>query len=138
MSDSEFENHVTNILEQKRKEEQQQRHKETEKIAKVVLNLYKNTMYRYKNTKDPATRYTLLVDKLCFSLDLGMAALTACMDEENMDMQLQNEINTVSSDLQAELGHLMDWIQSPNYSPDRPYGNQVMKDAESSYQDKIL
>ncbi len=133
MPDSDSDSNVTNILEKKRKEMQR---KDTEKVAKVVLNLYKNTMHRYKNTKDPATKYTLLVDKLCLALDLGMAALTAYVDEENMDSRLQEEINYVSSDLQAELGHLMDWIQSPNYSPDRPYGNQVMKDAEISYQDR--
>ncbi len=137
-SDSDSDSASTRVLKKERKKREKRQKKDGEKIAKVMLNIYKNTMYRYKNIKDPSTKYTLLVDKLCLALDISMAALTVLTDEYKINSELCAQITDASSDLQKELGNLIDWVQSPNYSPDKAYGNQIMKDAEEAYKDKTI
>ncbi len=93
-------------------------------------------MNRYKNIKDPSTKFTLLLDKLCFVIDVGLAALnTYAMDEKDMTPELQVELDNASKDLQIELGKLADWIQSPVYGPDHPYGNQLMKESGRNFEE---
>lgn len=100
----------------------------------MVVEIYNNTMNRYRQIKDPATKFTLLVDKLCFGIDILMASMMRLLEEEEqLDDASKVKIKSICSDLQIELNKLMEWIQSPIYGPDHPYGYQMMKDAKTSF-----
>lgn len=111
---------------------------EFNRSIKMMLNIYHNTMNRYKNIKDPSTKFTLLLDKLCFVIDIALAALNAyTLEEKNLTPELQVELDNATRDLQNELGKLADWIQSPVYGPDHPYGNQLMQESAQNFEKSV-
>lgn len=122
------------------KDRKERERKELKKQIEFILNTLDNTMYRYNNIKDPAIKFTLFVDKLCFSIDIAIGALKAyaCSDDENwiLDADLEERITKSASYLQNEMNKLIDWIQSPIYSPDHPYGEQLMKQSKESFDKK--
>lgn len=120
-------------LEEKRKIDDR---KNFTQAANVIIGIFNNINRRHKAIKDPATRYALLVDKLCLSLDTGMAVMKMMMEELDIEPEMKIKIEDTSTELQEQLIGLMDWIQNPTYGPDHPYGHSVMKGAENNFYGK--
>lgn len=124
--------------EERRQEEEKERlrkfkEEETNHIIKVITTTYECMSKRHASIRDPATRYALIVDKLCMAVDFaigGMNLILKDADQEHKDMAL----NTATL-LQKDLINLMDWIQSPTYSPDHPIGKNDMDEAKQSFDD---
>lgn len=114
--------------EQKRKKSQL---KEQIMVIEMVLGVVNNGIERHKRSVDPVMRSTLLVDKLCTIVDLGLVAMT--LNHENLPDELKERMRDSADSIKKELDFLLDWISNPQYSPDHAYGNAVMKGASNNF-----
>ena len=113
--------------------EYEKRMKEHEKIMKEenirilrgITNCLDNIFSRQRTIDDPCLRSCLFVDKLSLSLDIAMGMLQA-MSEEDVPLDLQQKILNNSKIIGEELTYLMQWVRSPTYSPDHPFGNNLV------------
>ena len=121
-------NSVENNYEEKRKEENRM-------LCRAAINIVKLTLNRYSNVQDPVLRHALLVDKLLLFVDIGLGAGKEYIQKEIGD-ECAEEFENVSLILQNDLKLLMDWIQTPSYSPDHPFGNNMMKQSNDNYSQK--
>jgi hypothetical protein len=99
--------------------------------ARAVLMVLNRGVNRHINCHDPVIRATLLFDKLCLIID----SLSAFAANANPDFpaDLNKEIVEASSRVSTELDYVFQYILSPSYSPDHPFGNQVMHASESHF-----
>ena len=126
---------LTDEVRRKREEEIRRRHEDNARNALTVLNVVELTLTRYKDEDDPVLRYSLVVDKLLLLIEIGMGVGRVALNEETGEsLEVMGKFDKLTSELQKELKGLMHWIKSPIYSPDHPFGNQVMKESERSFQ----
>lgn len=97
----------------------------------LVLGMINNGIERHNRSKDPVMRSTLLVDKLCTIIDVGLVALA--MEYDDLPDELREKMKASADSLKNELNFLLDWIASPQYSPDHVYGNALMKGAQNNF-----
>ncbi len=92
---------------------------------KSIISVLSRGINRHIKSGDPVIRSTLLFDKLCLVVDL----VSALSINYNSDLpeDLIKEITEASKNLSAELDYVFNYILSPQYSPDHPYGNSIMK-----------
>ena len=104
-----------------------------EKMMKTIALFLDRIVARQKCNKDPVLRFTLLVNNMC----LGLDGLLTYMEIEADDLSpdTSEKIRKSASTLSGELDALFEWIQSPQYTPDHPFGNHVMKEAEKDLSD---
>ena len=116
--------------EQRKKVEEEKRKKSLEeKIQQieVLLHVLNNGISRHRRSKDPILRTTLLVDKLCSVVDVGLAYLT--LNHPDIPEDLQNKMKESAGSIKEELDFLLDWISSPQYDPDHIYGQAFVTGA---------
>lgn len=103
----------------------------------TILRAYKNGLQRAKDIEDPATRATLMLDKLLLftdglqalfetTMDFGMTMLTG--DDEHKKT-IEEQVHSVNNEmaetmrmLQDEIKMLSKWVQNP-----------VMKETEKKF-----
>ena len=125
---------IEEAKEKVREEAQKARERKSfESIAKIIIGLLENINKRHDSIKDPATRYALLVDKLCLSLDAGISIMKAQMSDLDVNPDVQIKIEDASDKLQKQLIGLMDWVLSPVYGPDHAFGKHMMDSAKSDF-----
>jgi hypothetical protein len=103
-------------------------------IVNFVINVYHMMMSRQRKNSDPVLRYTLLLDKILIIIDMFHSWLltqTFKLLANNPQDDYLLEINGVRDTLTSEINNLMDWIQSPHYSPDHPAGKLIMNQSKS-------
>jgi hypothetical protein len=78
----------------------------------------------YREIEDPVLRYSLLVDKLAIMLHIvvGLIEVHAPTTPGPQQLQYQNLVTGLRSDMKD----LSAWIQHPVYSPDHPFGRNLM------------
>src|SRR5687767_14566970 len=120
---------IREIVESTREKEERER-KEREladrvSIAKSFIAVFNRGLNRHVNSGDPIIRATLLFDKLCLGVDL----MNAMVVNTNNDLpeDIKKEITATSEKLSGELDYVFNYILTPQYSPDHPYGNHLMQ-----------
>jgi len=106
------------------------------KFTEMVLTVLERGLDRHKRTADPVTRATLLFDKLCLVTDMLCAYIENGDSTKDYPAELVTRGKNVSKVLTSELDFILDWISSPSYSPDHPFGNNVMTAAKNNYYEK--
>jgi hypothetical protein len=112
--------------------------KQEETLRKIqefepLLHGLERNLKRTDSIEDPVIKYSLLVDKLCMFMDTAMCLMESHMNDAPDDFKAR--LHRVSDKINDDLTSLMSWIRQPIYSPDHPYGRNVMKDAASSFSD---
>ena len=105
------------------------------RIIETIVNIVNRGVNRQKRYEDPVLRATLLLDKLVTIVDIGIATFTGF--NSDLPEPITNKVKDASQILTEELNFLMDWVTSPIYSPDHPYGNKLMKKTEEKFNEKI-
>lgn len=77
---------------------------------KLLLNIYKNTINRYQHINDNSIKFTLLIDKLCIIIDICMSTFET-FGKQKIHDDIKDELNTITRDLQNELGKLAGWVE---------------------------
>lgn len=110
-----------------------------EKIKKIhmiecMLFVLNNGINRHRRSEDPVIRATLLMDKLCNFIDIGLSFLIT--DNPTLPEDTKEKMKKTAEEIENELNFVLDWIKSPMYSPDHCYGKFVMKESEKDFEIK--
>lgn len=114
-------------MEEETQEKKWQREKKEEnmKIVCALVNALSGIFDRQCSIDDQCLRSCLFVDKLALTLDIGIAVLSAHIDED-FPLDLISKINKLQETVNGEIKLLMQYCRSPTYDPDHPYGRMVM------------
>jgi hypothetical protein len=115
--------------------EQQKKDKEDrEKVINMLLDAVKNNISRLDQIKDPMTRHILFLEKLLTITDVLVGMTTTHTVDLSGDLKIK--IANVMVVFNQHTCSLLEWIQSPAYSPDHPVGNMMMKGCEKDFDDR--
>lgn len=117
----------------RKRESEEQKLKEEIMLISAALNSIEHIFNRQRKIKDPVVRYSILVDRLLMSLDIGTGFSKAYINDDKYPSDLRDRIDRLSDTIHKDLDGLMDWIQRPIYSPDHPYGNIIKEKSEENY-----
>ena len=117
-------------------DEKKETKEEREKIQRIelMLTVFERGTARHTRSKDPILRTTLLVDKLCTIVDVGIAALM--IDYPDIPNNLKDRMKNSANLINDELNFLLDWISSPQYDPDHIYGKAFVEGATNKHTNK--
>lgn len=122
--------------EETRKEKEEREEKErVEIIIKAICETFERIMHRQVYFEDPVMRNTLLVDKLCLLVDGLTLPLTLLADKYKIDPELVERSKACMENLNKQLYILFEWINSPHYSPDHPFGHKMVKEGEKAFKE---
>jgi len=118
----------------KSREEKDKEAKEAkEDVIKSIISVLSNGNSRLVKMKDPATRYTVLLDRLCLIADIGFSILDTNIDNAEILESARSETDF----LKTELGKLIDWISIVNLAPDQPRGEHLMKQTGEHFMETL-
>ena len=119
--------------EKKEKEEKEEEKKidKQDQIMNMILGILENTFSRLEMVAEPAGRNVIFVYKLCLTLDFSITGLQNAPIK--MRPKTKERSDKVVKMLRAYLRGLIEWIQSPIYGPDHPYGQNEMKKAAQRF-----
>ena len=139
MEDDMLEHRNINIRleEEKRNREYRERQRDdTEKIIRAVLNSVNSIFARQMKIDDPVIRYSLFVDKLSISLDVLFGVMSSVLHDDKYPYSddILSQTEKVKKLVQDELDNLMNYMRSPSYDPDAPYGKKLVENMSTKFQ----
>ena len=117
-------------------DEKDRKKNEYNKTISIFNATIERIMKRQSSSPDPATRHTIFLNNICLGLDIALASFESNSDdisEENL-IRTRKNIDNFSE----ELDKLFQWIQSPQYGPDHPYGNTLMQENKKNFNENII
>lgn len=133
-------NEEERLAEEQRREKEyrEKQREENEIIIRAILNSVSNIFNRQKHVDDPVIRYSLFVDKLSMSLDIILGILTSVLHNEKNPYSddILEQTQKVSKLIQDELINLMNYVRLPSYSPDAPYGKNLVKNMSETFHEQ--
>ncbi len=110
---------------------------ETEEyILKGVIKGIQNTIDRYKNIEDPVLKNMLILDKVLSLLDFSSGLIEVGIDKKVNDPELGSSVKRTFKDVLQLFRELSDHVMSPSYSPDHPYGKNLMNMSLNNFNEK--
>lgn len=98
----------------------------------MIAGIIERTMMRHRKLEDPTMRAVLLVDKLTTIFDTALIALQSDSElNDETNVKLERAFGLISE----ELDFLVQWVQSPVYSPDHPVGRSMMNESKNHFAD---
>nr|QBK86637.1 MAG: uncharacterized protein LCMAC102_04330 [Marseillevirus LCMAC102] len=85
------------------------REKNQTQVIKTIVGLSDRILRRQQSFQDPVVRFSLLIDKLCLILDVGVAIVEVYADD--MEPKLQEKIKSSSRNLSKELDDMFEWLK---------------------------
>ena len=113
-------------------EYEERERKEKVEIATLIVNVLEENLKRQRLYRDPVTRNSIFLEKLLCILD-GFKAATSTYCTE-LPEDLQKRMENVLGLLNTNITSLIEMIQQPCYSPDHPYGENMMNMAKSDFE----
>lgn len=113
--------------EQERKRAKDEQDAMNAHVFNGCVRALKSMNLRYKSVPDVVAKNALVLDKLMIMTDIMMSFLTVKMEDcvkQGCDVKGAEE---VFSDIKNDLQGLWEFVQHPAYSPDHPFGKQLMK-----------
>ena len=115
------------------KEKERQR-KNVEANTLTVIRSIERIVTRTRRSPDPAIRHTLFVSNIITILDVIAAAAEIYSSELSLD--IRDKIKNLIGEIDGDLSELLNWIQSPVYSPKHPYGESVVEACKEDFEEK--
>lgn len=103
------------------------------RTAEAIIKVFERGIERQRRSGDPVMRATLLFDKLCLVLDILCAGLLSNEETKDYPKELNEKILKTSNMVTEELTFVLDWISNPTYSPDHPFGNNIMESSKKHF-----
>ena len=138
------------VASQKEKEKENnkvRRQIETWRTIEGVISGLVRYFKRCENIKDPVLRFNLIVQQISIALDIGLTVGLTHLEgfphddfsEANNSklhehkMHLSSIVENLRNSSNDFFEKMTEWVATPSYSPDSPYGNNMMKSAEKDY-----
>lgn len=102
------------------------------RVIKTFMQSINNTLDRQDTIRDPMTRNTLILDKLCSGLDLLVASAEILPKELGFDREFCEDIAKTSSRVKRVTNSLFQWVQHPTYTTEHPVGQEMMQKGQTS------
>lgn len=113
-------------------ERQKERNKEhKEKLINMILSTLEQNLNRQSYYKDPVTVNCIFLEKLLTISDMAGGFILAM--NENITEEQQERMRKITQTLDKNIKSLIDMIQHPCFSPDHPYGKNLMTVAENDF-----
>jgi len=129
-----------NVEQQRQREREEseaaekRRQEETDRILRIVLGVIEGTLVDYRSIPDQAIRHSLFVDKFAIALRIGVEIVRSAAITKHTPPDLALRTENVCTQLLAQVTELGEWIRSPMYNPDHPYGHHAMQQAGATAQ----
>lgn len=102
-------------------------------IESVVYAL-QQTLQRYEKIPDPAMKFTLVLDKFLWATDMLTGFIQAQI--KDYPQYLSEPSLKVITQTRQLLSELQEWVMHPTYSPEHPFGEEVMQRSGQNFKDK--
>ena len=107
---------------------------------KVGLTTFESIIDRNATVGDPMIRSMLFLDKMLLMTDISNAFLEIFFADFKKDLKpedyctIEEQKNKVVEKFKREIACLTEWVSSPTYDPDHPYGKSVMRCAQRDFE----
>lgn len=128
-------------LDQERRDNEyrERQREDTERIIRAMINSINNMFSRQKQIDDPVVRYSIFVNTLSMSLDIMLGVVSSILHDEKYpyseDILLQTQ--KVTKIVQDELVNLMNYVRSPSYSPEAPFGKSLVENMSNKFNAQV-
>ncbi len=109
--------------------------KKASRAISMAIAVLENMFSRQDLVVDPAARHLMFLEKLCLTLDVGLASMAMLPDTISPDVK--ERANKMGQKLQQHLEDLVRWVQAPAYGPDHPYGKQQISIIANDFTDGV-
>lgn len=123
----------TNLHDAIHREREDKHKKENIKCLTAMIEVMEQNMMRLSIYKDPITRSCVFLEKLLIILDF-FKGLRLYFEDEEIPDNLLNRADKVYKIINDNVELLIETIQQPCYSPDHPYGKEVMNNAKHEFE----
>jgi hypothetical protein len=108
--------------------------KEHLKGIESAVYALQQTLQRYEKIPDPAMKFTLVLDKFLWATDMLTGFIQAQI--KDYPQHLSEPSLKVVAQVRQLLSELQDWVMHPVYSPEHPFGQNVMQSAKQDFKGK--
>jgi len=122
--------HVDGAAAERRLSDEERRKEDDRKQLDALLGVATAVMSMYEAHEDPVIRHTLFLDKINILLMAGLAMFQTMGPKFTPEQQVK--VTELATMFNREIKSLSDWVLSPTYSPDRPFGQNLMRKAAAS------
>lgn len=97
----------------------------------IVLSIMEASLSRLDIVNDPMAKHLMFLDRLSIMSDMAMAGLSTAMTK--VTPETKERCRLTIETFNDKIKGLVEWVQTPSYHPDHPYGNNIMKESEESF-----
>jgi hypothetical protein len=116
--------------------------------AEIATSSIMRFVHRCSKIEDPVLRFSLITQLVCMSMDMGISVLLNSVvndcstsgltaeDRTRLSLKMSSfeaKITNSRDEMEKLFDNMTRWIATPNYSPDRPFGEAMMKTGEASF-----
>jgi hypothetical protein len=114
---------------------------------KTVATMISRLVARANKIEDPVLRFSVLTQLISFSMDAGLTAIMASIDHDTSNMidedsttlkleitRVETNLTNIRDDIEKLFEDMSRWIANPVYGPDHPFGANLMKQGQASFQ----
>jgi hypothetical protein len=106
----------------------------TVKHIRTMIEIFEQNLKRLTVYKDPVTRNCVFLEKLLIILDASKGMMKHHYDDMKIPDDLDAKINKLYDIINDNIQSLIETIQQPCYSPDHPYGRELMATAKNDFE----
>jgi len=103
-------------------------------IISIIVGVFEQTLERQKTMNDPVIRHIIFLEKLLLTMDIILTMLKE--GSIKLSNSMKTRIDNVVRCMNNEIVNLQNWVQTPVYSPNHPFGEKMMKYVEEDFNNK--
>jgi hypothetical protein len=111
----------------------EQARQENVRIANAIIKSFELIFKRQRKIDDPCLRSCLFIDKLSTALNIAAGTAIGVISEDEMSNNIRENLSELISTLNEEFDQLTQWVRSPQYSPDHPFGHKVLEETAKQF-----
>ncbi len=116
---------------------EERKEKELRQKWSLALSMIENIINRHEKIIDPVTRHLLFTDKLCLIIDICMGAMASAIIIHNLSDDIIKRTEIIGHKVEKQIQELMEWIQNRIYSPDYPFGQNMMQSTAKHFKGNV-
>ena len=107
--------------------------KQYELTVNAIYKAVKANDARMDIIRDPVSKNLIPIYMISSILDIASVFISRSVDSDLLSEETMEKLTAITEILSSRLNLLIEWIQSPIYSPDNPVGNAMMGSAKKEF-----